>query len=191
MTHRRWFFSGVSHQYAESTPVSFTVGMAAALARSREAVTSGVAFSGSGTQNSNPSCTTGSKGPFGSSRSWSRGPSAGARRACTGVPGSAVSARWSVSARSRLMSPEGVSFCRPSSTEPSSRRSAGQAIGSTVARVTEGTPSGRPSFRVSSTVAAGTSSRSATQSHSPGRRSNGRCTSSVTACAAARPWHAL
>ncbi len=89
------------------------------------------------------------------------------------------------------MSPEGVSFCRPSSTEPSSRRRAGQAIGSTVASVTDGMPSGRPSLRGSSTVAAGTSSRSATQSHSPGSPSNGRRTSSVTACAAARPWQAL
>lgn len=89
------------------------------------------------------------------------------------------------------MSPDAVSFCRPSRTEPSSRRSAGQAIGSTVASVTDGTPSGRPSRRVSSAVAAGTSSRSATQSHSPGSPSNGRCTSSVTACAAARPWQAL
>lgn len=53
------------------------------------------------------------------------------------------------------MSPDAVSFCRPSRTEPSSRRSAGQAIGSTVASVTEGTPSGSPSRRVSSTVAAG------------------------------------
>ncbi len=85
------------------------------------------------------------------------------------------------------MSPEAVSFCRPSRTAPLSRRSAGQAIGSTVASVTDGTPSGSPPLSVSSTVAAGTSSRSATQSHSPGRPSKGRCTSSVTACDALRP----
>ena len=89
------------------------------------------------------------------------------------------------------MSPDAVSFCRPSRTEPSSRRRAGQAIGSTVASVTDGTPSGRPPFSVSSTVAAGTSSRRATQSPSPGSPSKGRCTSSVTACGAARPWQAL
>ncbi len=55
-----------------------------------------------------------------------------------GVPGCASRARWRVSARSRLMSPDAVSFCRPSRTEPSSRRRAGQAIGSTVASVTDG-----------------------------------------------------
>ncbi len=194
MTQRRWFFSGVSHQYAASTPASRAVGIAASLARSRDAATSPVAFAAFSTpsiQNSNPSWTTGAKGCSASSRSCRRGPSAGTRSAATGLPGSAASARRSVSARSRLMSPEAVSFWSPSSTAPLSRRSAGQAIGSTVARVTDGTPSGSPSLRCSSTVAAGTSSRSATQSASPGSPSKGRCTSSVTACAAWRPWHAL
>ena len=151
-----------------------------------------VAFSASSTQNSKPAVhdrlerrLRGRADPAAADRR------PGAARPATGVPGSAVSARCSVSARSRLMSPEAVSFCRPSSTAPSSRRSAGQAIGSTVASVTDGTPSGSPPFSVSSTVAAGTSSRSATQSHSPGRPSKGRCTSSVAACAAARPWQAL
>ena len=81
------------------------VGIAAALARSREAATSGVAFSGSGTQNSKPLCTTGSNVPSGSSRSCIRGPSAGARRACTGVPGSAASARRRLSGMPKYCSP--------------------------------------------------------------------------------------
>ncbi len=191
MTQRRWFLSGVPHQYAEATEVSFSVGIAEALARSSEAATSPSAASESSSQNSKPLCTTGTNGAPVSSSSCSRRPPGTVRRDGTGLPGAVVSASSSASARSRLRSPEEDWVCRPSRIEPSGRRRAGQASGSTVASVTDGTSpsacSATPAASVSGTVAAGTSSRSATQSASPGSPSNGRCTSSCTACAASRP----
>ncbi len=169
--------------------------MAEALARSREAATSPVAVSASSSQNSKPVCTAGVNSAVASSRSCRRRPPGTVRRAGTGLPGSVARASSRASARSRLRSPEADWVCRPSRIEPSWRRRAGQASGSTVARVTDGTspvaPSATPAASVSGTVAAGTSSRSATQSASPGRPSNGRCTSSCTACEASRPWQAL
>jgi hypothetical protein len=72
---------------------------------------------------------------------------------------------------SRLTSSEEVCIWTPSRISPFARTSAGVPPGSTLARVTS-----RPSVVRSVAVAAGTSSRSATQSASPGSPSNGRVT---------------
>jgi hypothetical protein len=94
-----------------------------------------------------------------------------ARSGGTGAPAGASSAAASAVPRSRLMSSDAACSWTPTRISPFSRTSAGTPPGSTLASVTS-----RPSAAVSGAVAAGTSSRSATQSGSPGRPRNGLTT---------------